>query len=159
MTESSARPPRLPCPAEPYLPHAAPMALIDRVLAFAGDEIVAELQIRPDSMFVEDGAVPAWVGIEYMAQTIGSYAGLQAKAAGEAVKKGFLLGSRDLRLLTESFPVGQTLTVRAHKLTLDSNGLGSFDCELLDGDTRLAHGRLNVFQPENPDAMLEAGRG
>lgn len=159
MTDFSTRLPAMPCAAEPYLPHAAPMALIDRVLEFSEDDIVADLQIRADAPFAENGEVPAWVGIEYMAQTIGSYAGLQATEAGEAVKKGFLLGSRDLRLHTQAFAVGQTLTIRAHKLTLDRNGLGSFDCQLLDGETLLASGRLNVFQPENPDAMLEAGRG
>ena len=46
MTDFSTRLPAMPCAAEPYLPHAAPMALIDRVLEFSEDDIVADLQIR-----------------------------------------------------------------------------------------------------------------
>lgn len=159
MTDSAAGLPRLPCPAEPYLPHAAPMALVDRVLSYSGDEILAEVQIRPESMFLSEGAVPAWVSIEYMAQTIGSYAGLQAAERGEPVKKGFLLGSRNLKLHVAQYTLGQTLQIQAHKLTLDPNGLGSFDCQIRDREQLLAEGRLNVFQPENADAMLEATNG
>ena len=53
-----------------------------------------ELVVPEAGLFVEDGQVPAWVGIEYMAQAIAAWAGCRARAAGKPPQLGFLLGSR-----------------------------------------------------------------
>ena len=47
----------------------------DRILRWDQDGIEAELVVPEAGLFIEDGAVPAWVGIEYMAQAIAAWAG------------------------------------------------------------------------------------
>src|SRR5215471_7164387 len=88
------------------LPHAGPMVLLDRVISVDEDSLLAEVCIRSDSLFCNGGGVGAWVGVEYMAQAIGAWAGYTAQLRGEPVKLGFLLGTRSydclptLRLLS-----------------------------------------------------------
>ncbi|MFH4351496.1 3-hydroxylacyl-ACP dehydratase, partial [Acinetobacter baumannii] len=71
------------------------MILIDQVLSFDQEQIQTRLTVRADGLFNQpDGSLPAWLGIELMAQSVAAYAGCQARTKGEAVKLGFLLGSR-----------------------------------------------------------------
>lgn len=148
--------PAFPCPAAAYIPHDPPMALIDRILAFDADSIEAEADIREDAVFAGAHGVPAWIGIEYMAQTVAAHAGLGAALAGAPVRKGFLLGTRELHWRVPQFPFGATLRLGGHRVSQGATGLICFDCEArLDGET-VSQGRLNVFQPEDPDAFLAA---
>ena len=59
------------------------MLLLDRVLSYDGECVICETVLGTDSPFVEQGHVPAVVGIEYMAQTIAAGAGLSAREKGE----------------------------------------------------------------------------
>ncbi len=72
------------------VPHEGHMVLLDRVVEACRESVTAELEIRPDSLFCEDGGVGAWVGLEYMAQAIAAHAGHLARQRGDAVKVGFL---------------------------------------------------------------------
>ena len=148
--------PAFPCPAAPYLPHDPPMALIDRVLAFGEDHIQASAVLGTDAGFDDGQSVPSWVLIEYMSQAVAAYAGLQAALAGEPVRKGFLLGTRELSWTRARLPLGQTLRPSGRRLTQGATGLVTFDCEAAIGDERIAAGRLNVYQPADPDAYLAA---
>ena len=77
------------------LPHSGAMVLIDRIMAFDEDSLSAELAVRGDGLLGGDSrSVPAWAGIEYMAQAIGAYVGICARLAGEPIKLGYLLGTR-----------------------------------------------------------------
>ena len=71
-------------PIVELVPHRPPMLLLDRVLSYDGECVVCETVLGPDSPFVEQGHVPAVVGIEYMAQTIAAGAGLSARDKGSA---------------------------------------------------------------------------
>ena len=66
-------------PIVELVPHRPPMLLLDRVLSYDGECVVCETVLEHDSPFVEQGHVPALVGIEYMAQTIAAGAGLSAR--------------------------------------------------------------------------------
>ena len=85
---------RLAFPIEQYLPHRGAMRLIDRLIEAGEEHAVAEVDVPDEGLFVRDGSVPAWVGIEYMAQTIAAWAGARALRTGGSPKLGFLLGSR-----------------------------------------------------------------
>ena len=61
------------------LPHDPPMVLIDKVLSYDENSLVAEVAIRPDSAFCGANGVPGWVGIEYMAQAIAAHAGASGR--------------------------------------------------------------------------------
>ncbi len=132
-------------PVAELLPHAPPMILIDEVVEAAEGRIAARVTLRPASPFVEDGRVPAIVAIEYMAQTIGAYAGLRARAAGGAPKIGFLLGTRELALEVDAFAVGDELRIEALHVWGDEQ-IGSFRCEVLRAGRTLASALVNVYE-------------
>jgi predicted hotdog family 3-hydroxylacyl-ACP dehydratase len=99
---------------------------------------------------VRDGAVPAWVGIEYMAQAVSAWAGARALRGGGRPRIGFLLGTRRYDVHCAAFPGGRTLRVQVRCEFMGDNGLGLFDCSIhLDG-AEVAAGRLSVFEPANP---------
>ena len=70
------------------------MILLDRVIEFEEDALTAELTVRNDCLLGSETLVPAWAGIEYMAQAIGAYAGIRSKLAGQPISLGYLLGTR-----------------------------------------------------------------
>jgi predicted hotdog family 3-hydroxylacyl-ACP dehydratase len=132
-------------PVAELLPHAPPMILIDEVVEATEGLIVARVTLRPTSFFVEGDRVPAIVAIEYMAQTVGAYAGLRARAAGNAPKIGFLLGSRELTLDVDAFAVGDELRIEARHVWGDER-IGSFQCEVLRAGRTLASALVNVYE-------------
>ena len=138
---------------EDFVPHSAPMALLDFVEQWSDDSLEASVTIRPDAPFAEAQGVPAWVGIEYMAQAIGAYAGVHARENNEAIKIGFLVGCRRYTCNQQFFPLGEHFTVRVKRDIQGDNGLNLFECEIL-GDNLVAKANLSVFQPTDPDSFL-----
>ncbi len=67
-------------PLAELLPHAGDMILIDQVLSFDEEQIQTRLTVKPGGLFNRaDGSLPAWVGIELMAQSVAAYAGCRAR--------------------------------------------------------------------------------
>jgi len=126
------------------LPHTGKMIWLDKVLAWDEDSVTAELTVRGDALFGGGNAVPAWAGIEYMAQTIGLYAGIHAKRAGEPIRLGFLLGARRYESNVPAFEIGSTLTVRVEKVMQDERLL-VFNCGIT-GELVKVSATLNVYQ-------------
>ena len=137
-----------------YLPHAGPMVLLDRVLAIAPDHLVAEVVIRADSMFAGDAGVPGWVGLEYMAQAVAALAGCESLARGEAVRPGFLLGTRDYNAYRGMFALGAHLAVSARRIYVAENGITAMACDIRDPAGVLAEATLTVYQPADVPAFL-----
>ncbi len=127
------------------IPHSGSMVLLDRIVAYDEQGLTAELKIRGDGLFGDDQSVPAWVGIEYMAQTIAAYAGMMAKQVDEPIRLGFLLGTRRYTSNVAAFKVGSLLTIRVKKIMQDDN-LGVFDCLCLGAGVEVT-AKLNVYQP------------
>ena len=88
-------------PIETLVPHAAPMILLDRIVARAPDRVTCELTVRPDAPFVEADGVAAVVALEYMAQAAAVFAGLRSVADGAPIRWGFLIGCSELNLERE----------------------------------------------------------
>src|SRR5438445_11019322 len=91
------------------LPHSGTMVVLDRVIAVDHQSLCAEVVIRPDSLFMGADGVGSWVGIEYMAQAIAALAGHAARLDGDAVKVGFLLGTRRYEARCSCFAHGSVL--------------------------------------------------
>ena len=136
-----------------WIPQRRSMRLIDRVIEVDDDKAVAEVDVPLDGLFTRDGEVPAWIGIEYMAQTVSAWAGRGARRApGAAPRLGLLLGSRRYTAHRPGFPCGALLRIEARCELIGDNGLGMFDCRIhMDGD-EVAHAKLAVFEPD--DAMV-----
>lgn len=127
------------------IPHSGVMVLLDHIIDYDTDVLTAELVVRDDGLLGGDESVPAWVGIEYMAQTVAAYAGVMAKQANEPVRLGFLLGARRYNSNVATFKVGSRLTVRVEKI-LQDDSLGVFDCRIQGEGVDVA-ANLNVYQP------------
>ena len=139
---------------EDVVPHASPMALMDFVEHWDDSSLESSVLIRPDAPFAEEMGVPSWVGIEYMAQTIGAFAGVHARQKSEPVKIGFLVGCRRYTCSHSWFPLGSSLRVTVKQEIMGENGLSVFECRINGDDNIEAHANLNVFQPDDPDSFL-----
>jgi predicted hotdog family 3-hydroxylacyl-ACP dehydratase len=141
------------------VPHAGTMVLLERVLHADDERLCAEVRIGPDSLFYADGAVGAWVGIEYMAQAIAAWAGFCARGRGEAVQVGFLLGSRRYEADVAAFADGSVLHVHAQCVMQGESGLGAFECSIEQageaGGVTLARATVTVFQPKSVNDFLD----
>jgi predicted hotdog family 3-hydroxylacyl-ACP dehydratase len=127
------------------IPHSGAMVLLDKVFGYDSESLCAELLVRGDGLLGDAYSVPAWVGIEYMAQTIAAYSGIRSKLAGEPIKLGFLLGTRRYTSNISRFSVGTTLSIQIKNIMEDER-LGVFDCRLR-GDGIAINANLNVYQP------------
>jgi predicted hotdog family 3-hydroxylacyl-ACP dehydratase len=146
-----------PWPPVDLLPHAGDMILIDEVLGFGEEEIHTRINVRAGGLFNRpDGSLPAWVGIELMAQSVAAYAGCQARMKGEPVELGFLLGTRKFECNVEHFPVGSELLIHAQRSLQDDSGMGVFECHLT-GPGIQASARLNVYRPPQSAGYLAEG--
>jgi predicted hotdog family 3-hydroxylacyl-ACP dehydratase len=121
------------------------MVLLDRIIEYDDNSLTAELVVRDDGLLGNDKTVPAWAGIEYMAQAIAAYAGIMAKRAGEPIKLGYLLGTRRYNSNVAEFKVGSTIIVKISKVIENSN-LAAFECEIQGADIEIS-ANLNVYQP------------
>jgi len=132
---------------EELVPHSGRMVLLNRVIEFDEESMVAEVIVRDDGLFGDGSTVPAWLGIEYMAQTIAALGGMKRRLAGKPLNLGFLLGTRRYDCNLDIFPVGSVLTVSVKQLVEDQ-GLGVFDCRIT-AEGISASAKLNVYQPDS----------
>lgn len=160
-------------PPEALLPHRAPMVLVTRVCAFslAEQTLTAETEISPQSLFFDArlGGVPAYVAIEYMAQTVGCFAGLYdlAQTPPRVPAVGFVLGTRKFDAAQSVLPPG-IYKIRVRALFFEDE-IASFDCTLFRGNdfpenpenaencagTPLCTAALNAFRPRDLEKFKE----
>jgi len=129
------------------VPHRPPMLLLDEVIAWDGTRVACRIVLRDDSPFVEAGRVASTLAIEYMAQCIAVFVGLEAYQRGEPVRLGYLVGAREILLPADGFRVGDVLTVHAAPIW-GGETIGSFQCEVDRVGDVLARGALNVYRGE-----------
>lgn len=140
------------------LPHEGRMLLLDELLDYGPEQVVCRVSIRPDSMFCESEGVPAWVGLEYMAQTACAYSGIEEVQRGDRPSVALLLGTRRYRASVAHFAVGADLRVVANLLLRDENDLVAFDCVIYDGDVVLARGDVKAIRPHDLRAIVRGDR-
>ncbi|WP_020647753.1 ApeP family dehydratase [Solimonas variicoloris] len=140
------------------LPHGPGFTLLDSLLDYGHEHASCSIDIGPQTPFFEAGrGVPNWVGIEYMAQAIGVYAGIVRRQAGQHIEIGLLLGTRRYRCEQAWFTPGSRLVVRADQLVRDAaSGVAAFRCQLHDGERELAQAEIKAFQPDNVRAYLQS---
>ncbi len=134
-------------PLSELLPHAGPMRLLDRVEAHDGAVTRCRVLPAASGLFrAADGSVPAWVGIEYMAQCAAAHGGLLGHARGEAPRPALFVGSRRLAFRCERFAPDTSLVATARLAAGRSDTL-AFDCTVEDpaGGAPLVEGRLHVL--------------
>lgn len=135
------------------VPHRGNMLLLEQLVDSDEASIIASVVVREDGLFDTAGAVPAWIGIEYMAQTVAAFSGLRAKKRGEAPKLGFLLGTRRFESSVAEIPCGTELLIKAQQLIMGSDGMAAFKCQV-SGDHVEQTATLSVYEPTHPENFL-----
>lgn len=146
---------------ESVVPHTGAMVLLDQIDHWDDEQLQASVTIRADAPFVDAQGMPAWVGIELMAQTIAAFGGCRARCASQPVKIGFLVGSRRYSVSQAYFPLGAQLQVRVKEIVSGEQGLSVFECNLQGLGAQgaiTASANINVFQPADPEQFLQSGQ-
>lgn len=132
------------------LPHGPEALCLDAATAYVpGARAMARLVVRPGLwLYDEDlGGIPVWAGIEIMAQTLGIYVGMDARAKGRRPSVGYLIGMRHFRAARSLLANGLELDVTADCLYSEQEGIGHFDCRILAAGVELARANLVVWRP------------
>ncbi|ODS23622.1 hypothetical protein AB835_07875 [Candidatus Endobugula sertula] len=135
------------------VPHSGTMSLLDTLINYDNESLSAQLTITEHSCFAQTDGVPAWIGIEYMAQAVAAHAGVLALNKRGDVSIGLLVGTRRYSCNQACFPFGLIINVTVYRELLGDNGLGTYRCEIV-ADGIEATANLNVFQPDDIDQYL-----
>ncbi|MDD9156515.1 hotdog family protein [Aliivibrio sp. S4TY2] len=130
------------------LPHDMPLALVDELIDVQELSIHCRATISDKNIFFnhETKTLPAWVGIEFMAQSVAGWSGYHAWKNGNKSPIGFLLGSRKYQAECSEFQQGDTLDIFAEQV-LENNGMAVFSCYIESNGQQVASSQLNVFVP------------
>jgi predicted hotdog family 3-hydroxylacyl-ACP dehydratase len=132
------------------------MILIDDVIARQSNGIVTAVTIRSTGLFFQPGrGMPSHVALEWMAQTCAAFAGSEALDNGEAVRIGFLLGTRDFCASQSWFANGARLYIRV-QLEYRDDEMANFACEVAEATDgpAIVKANLSVFQPHDAAALI-----
>jgi predicted hotdog family 3-hydroxylacyl-ACP dehydratase len=143
-------------PIEAVIPHRGTMLLLDALDTFAEQTLSAHASVDPHAWYADaDGAMPAWIGIEVMAQAIAAHIALLSMRDGGRARPGVLLGSRSYKALQPAFRGGARLRVHVSELLRSEEGHGAYECTIDDGDVRCAEAVIKVFQPADFQTFIE----
>jgi predicted hotdog family 3-hydroxylacyl-ACP dehydratase len=132
-------------PIGELLPHGPAMTMLDRLVDYEPRRSTATVTITKRSRFFRTTGVPAWVGIEYMAQTIAAHAGFEARLRGERRQIGYLLGTRAYRSDVAEFALGATLTIAVEPDVVETK-LAVFKCSIMQG-REVASAIVSTYRP------------
>ena len=130
------------------LPQKPPMLMVDKLISVEEKSAEAVLEIRPDNIFVENGALKAFALIENMAQTCAAQFGYVDKYIHDCndVRIG-VIGSVK-RMQIESVPrVGETLFTRM-EVREDFMNMKLVSAESFVNDQRIATAELTIAMSE-----------
>ena len=106
-------------------------------------------------LFVPGRGMPAYTGLEMMAQAIAAIDGMKRKMDGLPPKIGFLLGCRRYSVRCADFEEGKRLKIVV-KMVFSDGEMFAFECRIDDGDgSPLAKANMSVYAPANPLAYLK----
>jgi len=132
------------------------MILIDEVVSYDDDSLLATVTITEESLFLTRDGVPGYVGIEYMAQACGAYAGVHARDSGDPVRIGLLLGTRDYRVQVPWFRCGDRLLI-AVTMVFRDEPVAAFACTITIEGKIVADAQLKVYHGD--DEQLRGADG
>jgi predicted hotdog family 3-hydroxylacyl-ACP dehydratase len=132
------------------LPHRPPMLLLETLAEAGPGGATAFARVDPEAWYADpEGAMPAWIGLELMAQAAAACRGAQRAAAGPdrtAGRSGYLVAARGFRSEAGSFPAGAVLELRVRLEDADPSGLCAFACEIRQAGRILAGATLKVME-------------
>ncbi|MEX3947278.1 hotdog family protein [Paraburkholderia sp. EG287B] len=143
-------------PIEAIIPHRGTMLLLDSVAACSDESLTALARVHADAWYAdEQGAMPAWIGIELMAQAIAAHVGLLSMREGKPARPGVLLGTRRYEAAQGAFAGGGPLSVTVNELLRSEEGHGAYGCTISQDDKPLAEATVKVYQPRDFQTFIE----
>jgi predicted hotdog family 3-hydroxylacyl-ACP dehydratase len=140
------------------VPHKGRMFLLSRVTSYDSEKrrLASEYDITEDCLFYdrELQGVPAWVGFEFMAQSISALSGLDGRGRGEPPKFGFILSVSGLEVKIPCFKKGSTAVIEVEEETMVDN-VYSFRCRVSSEGKPALEARLTVMEADDPKAVIE----
>lgn len=148
-------------PPSDYLPHAAPMVMLETVRLIEAGRALCSVNVSGAGVlapFLDPaGDLPAWFGLEIMAQTVGVSAAGQATAGDTGGNtQGMLLGTQQFSAEVPAFASGSELLCEA-ALQQSSGPLQSYECSIRDAHSTLARARVNIYQADRLPITDEDG--
>ncbi|MET3821024.1 putative hotdog family 3-hydroxylacyl-ACP dehydratase [Burkholderia sp. PvR073] len=138
------------------LPHRGTMLLLDAIERCSETGIEVSALARRDAWYVDgNGAMPAWIGIELMAQAIAAHVGLLAAHAGGRAKPGVLLGANRYLAHRTAFGADTTLRIVARELLRGDEGHGAYECAIHADGQCCAEAVVKVYQPNDFQSFIE----
>ena len=139
---------RYPKPAD-LLPHAGPAVLLDEIVHDEENWTHVRVHIDTTHPWFESGhGVPAWVGIEMMAQVVAVHAGLVGRQAGRGPREGMLLGTRRFESKVAWFEDGDTLDLHGCPSYANGEGMGACDCRIERNGEVLAEATIIIIEKD-----------
>lgn len=135
------------------------MCLLDSIDDYGADWLRASVVTRRSSLFALEQGIPAWLGIEYMAQAAAAFAGIEQVQREEKPSIGLLIGARYYRAMRTLIPFDTRLEVLATIAMRDAEDFAAYDCTLSAGGEEIAKCTLKAYRPRNLGPLLaEAAR-
>ncbi|MCL1928069.1 MAG: hypothetical protein FWG07_04660 [Treponema sp.] len=139
------------------MPHRGKMLLISRITGYNLEErtINAEYDITGDCLFYDPvlAGVPAWVGIEFIAQTIAALAGLRGRKRGEEPKLGFILSVSAVKIGIPFFKAGSIVEIKAKEI-YGVDSVYTFEGEILLEGKKVIEGKIMVFDVDDKHVQI-----
>jgi predicted hotdog family 3-hydroxylacyl-ACP dehydratase len=143
-------------PIDTILPHRGTMLLLDGVSACGDEALTAHASVHGDAWYADDnGAMPAWIGIELMAQGVAAHVALLAMRAGGRARPGVLLGTRSYAAHASAFARDAQLTIRVQEVLRSEEGHSAYECTIDHDGARCADAVIKVFQPGDFQTFIE----
>lgn len=132
-----------------YLPHKAPMILLDQVAEVTEQYSICESIVGESGVLAPfltaDGNLPSWYFVELMAQTIGVWNGVRLNDADQLPNIALLLGIRGFSSTVDEAKNGDILKIKAD-LTLFDETICSFRCYVIHEENVIAQANLVVYE-------------
>lgn len=137
------------------LPHQAPMMLLHQLTQVDETTATCRAIVQRDCIFLDNrGALPAALGIEWMAQAVAVHAGYLALSSGSPIALGYLLGTRKYRCARSTLDVGEQFDIHVEEL-FKGNGMASFQCTVSQDSEVIIEATINTYQPEVTGATAQ----
>ncbi|AOJ17180.1 hotdog family protein [Burkholderia vietnamiensis] len=143
------------CDVPDVLPHRGTMLLLDAIERCSETGIEVRATVRRDAWYADgNGAMPAWIGIELMAQAIAAHVGLLAAHAGGRAKPGVLLGANRYVAHRPAFGADTVLRIVARELLRGDEGHGAYNCAIHADGGCYAEAVVKVYQPQDFQSFI-----
>ena len=132
------------------VPHQAPMLALDCLIDWEPGRALAQLTLRPDSLFAREGLVDSVVALEYMAQAVAACLGMEVYTEGGGMRVGMIVVCRQMEISCPTLEVGEVYEVEVRRVRGNEN-LSYFETSMRDADgVVIATSNLTLVHGEKP---------